>query len=284
MFTHLTAARLRGGGCPRLPEQRAGLRGRERSRTLARVARAWSARGWWVARDGPRTGLSCPSTRPEEILLRAARDLGLARPGRPDRLRRRAGTPRPPTRMEEILASDARGPGAPRGLAALAPAGPSRRGSRVLRALPPSSFGVLVDAAGRAATTEDGPVRGPRRPAGRPARRLSTSSTVGTTATGRSTAPTCGASAACTPRRTSGPGYTLDDLLNHPVAVMHELDRPLGPAPRPTAARALAPAGRRLAVLRAGAESGCMNRWRRRATSWSCGRVNSVHTPGFRRW
>ena len=51
-------------------------------------------------------------------------------------------------------------------------------------------------------------------------------------------------------------GYTLDDLLNHSMTVMHEIDRALGRPHELTAARALVRHGGELAVLRRGPRAG----------------------------
>jgi hypothetical protein len=65
-------------------------------------------------------------------------------------------------------------------------------------------------------------------------------------------------------------GYTLDDLLNHPAVVMHELDRVLGRPHRPERLRRW----RRLVELSTYSDSGrerLLNRWRRAmgVTDWS---------------
>jgi hypothetical protein len=71
---------------------------------------------------------------------------------------------------------------------------------------------------------------------------MSTSTTERATVHRTSTAPTCVGSGHCPRSGYTRRGYTLDDLLNHPAIVMHELDN----------------------AVRRAHRSGRLRRWRRR--------------------
>jgi hypothetical protein len=219
-FTHLTAALLRGWQVPKLPEQlpvfAAVHSGTSRPRRPGLIFSRLASEGGIEVRHG------LPVERAEEILLRAARDLGQAdlvvmidsaiRLGDID-----------PQRMEKLLASRRPGVRALRAAWHSADGRAESGGESLLRLfhdaldIPVEPQAVLVDDHGRhlgradlllSGTREVHEYDGAHHRDGRQHQvDLRRERALGTSYRRR--------------------GFTLDDLLNQPAAVMHELDRVL---------------------------------------------------------
>jgi hypothetical protein len=255
VFTHVTAARLLGWQLPKLPEQTpvfAAVRGKRRPRRHGLI----TSRLKDHSEVGTAHGL--PIDSPEEILLRAARDLGLLdllilvdsalHLGHLD-----------PDRLAEILESGRPGTVRLRQAYALADRRAESAGETVLRAfhivmeVPVTPQAPIHDDAGNLIGVVDLLVDGSYRAheydgAGH----------------------RDGKAHAVDLRRERGwanspynrSGYTLDDLLNHPIVLMHELDRIVG---RPHALRRVT-RWRTVVDESLYGESGrmrVMNRWKR---------------------
>lgn len=256
VFTHVTAARLYGWDLPQLPEQvpvfaAVNLRDRRPRRdglVCSRLTRPQSER----------TEGGFPVDSPEEVLLRAARDLGVLdlvilvdsalRLGHLDA-----------SRMEEILASGRAGVGVLRAAHALASAVRESAGESVLGTffasmeVPVEPQVDLYDGdglfLGRAdflvigstwVYEYDGAVHRDKEVHRRDLRRernWSHSAYV---------------------RK----GFTLDDLLNHPLVVMHEIDRDLDRPHRPSRIRRWRVLVRESLYSESG-RARVLNRWRR---------------------
>lgn len=267
VFTHVTAARLLGWRLPHLPHPIpvfAAVHGTERrprrpGLICSRLVNAGEG-------STPRSVQGLPVDSPEEILLRAARDLShLDLVVLLDSARALGHVD--PDRMATVLAS--RRPGT-RALAAAYSASDPRSesaGETILRVFH-AVMGVdvvpqvdLLDETLRVIARADLMVRGTRslheydgaghrsgvqhRSDLRRERALAQAGYV---------------------RR----GYTLDDLLNHAAAVMHELDQALRRTHRPRRLRRWRAMVDRSAYSRAGQER-LINRWRRAmgVTDWS---------------
>ncbi len=267
VFTHLTAARLLGWRLPHLPGPVpvfAAVHGSERR--PRRVGLICSRLVTSDSGGSPGSAQGLPVDAPEEILLRAARDLGhLDLVVLVDSARALGHIDR--DRMAVVLAS--RRPGTRALAAAYSVSDPRAEsaGETVLRifhrvmdidAVPQVD---LLDEAGKVIGRADLLVTGTtavheydgaghRSPAQhrsdlRRDRALAQAGYV---------------------RR----GYTLDDLLNHAAAVMHELDRALQRGHRPLRLRRWRTVVDQSAYSRAGQER-LLNRWRRSmgVTDWS---------------
>lgn len=220
VFTHVTAARLRGWDLPHLPDQVpvfAAVLG-----DVARPRRPGLVVSRVVGEPSTEFRHGVPVARAEEICLRAARDLGvldlaimISSALRADDL--------DPAAMETLLAT--RRPGVRRLRAAwhLADARCESAGEVLLRVMheafdvPTTPQVELVDDQGTFLGRADLLVQGTRlvheydgahhRSGEQQRTDLRRERGFGTSYTRR--------------------GFTLDDLLNHPVAVMHEIDRAL---------------------------------------------------------
>lgn len=263
VFTHVTAARLLGWELPALPEEVPVFAAVEGDENRPRRPGLLCSR---LVRPHQPGDVGLPVDRPEEILLRAARDLGtLDLVIMIDSARRRGHID--DKRMAAILASKRPGVRVLRAAWNLSSDRAESGGETVLRIFHEAMDvdvepqAVLVDARGQVIGRADLLVKGTRRlheydGAGhrdgvqhrndlRRERRLAGSDYE---------------------RR----GFTLDDLLNHALVVMHEIDRDLG---RPHRLARLS-RWRRLVENSLYSEVGrqrVLNRWRRQTgvVDWS---------------
>ena len=283
-FTHLTGARLLGWQLPKVPEQVpvfAAVTG-----DAARPRRHGLICSRLVDVRRPATAhMASRWTAPEEILLRAARDLSLLDLMILRRRPRSTWATLTAPAMEAVLASrSARRPHASRGMAPIDRDEPTQAARRVLQ-----PFHRVMEV----------PVRPQfevvrrRRSADRRSQTCcvarhqppSTSTTVTHhrrgSAAGR---PASRARAAPAGRRTSGKGFALDDLLNHPAG-RDARDRQRASVDRMTSAgcEAMAEGWSENSLYSDAGRARVMNRWRRSAAvhDWSGPHEAAPHSCGW---
>lgn len=221
VFTHVTAARLLGWELPALPEQVPVFVAVECDENRPRRPGLICSR---LVRSTEPGDVGLPVDRPEEILLRAARDLGtLDLVIMVDSARRRGHIDA--DRMAAILASRRPGVRVLRAAWNLSSERAESGGETVLRifheamdvAVEPQA--VLVDARGRVIGRADLLITGTRR-----LHEYDGAHHRDAIQHRTDLRRERGLAGSDYERR----GFTLDDLLNHPLVLMHEIDRELG--------------------------------------------------------